>query len=244
MDACIESVFPRWSTSLLSRARTTTGPSPSRPPVAIHEPVPRFVHISIDSFFASVEQRRNPKLQGRPVVVGRRTVLSCSHEAVLSGVKPNMTLEIALRVCPAALVIKGNFPLYAQYAERVQSVLARYNTSVESGACGDFYLDFAGRHQPLVEFRGSLLRLQMKVVKETGLSVSVGAGSTRAIAAIASRREGPRGLRLVVPGTERLFLERLPVDLLPGVNAARASQLAGCEVTTIGTLARVPRAVL
>src|SRR5262249_23179635 len=111
-------------------------------------------------------------------------------------------------------------------------------------ACGDFYLDFAGRHQPLVEFRGSLLRLQMKVVKETGLSVSVGAGSTRAIAAIASRREGPRGLRLVVPGTERLFLERLPVDLLPGVNAARASQLAGCEVTTIGTLARVPRAVL
>ena len=244
MEACAESLFPRWITSVFSRPRTTTGPSLSRPSVLVHDPVPRFVHVSLDSFFALVEQLQNPELYGRPVVVGRSTVLSASHEAILAGVQPSMRVEAALRVCPAAVVLEGRFALYAEHAEHVRSLLLRYDASVECGGCGDFYLDFAGRHQPRAEFRDSLLRLQMRVLDGTGLSASIGAGSTRAIAAIASRLGGPRGIRIVSPGTERAFLQNLPVDLLPGVSAARAAELAACEVTTIGALARVPRAVL
>ena len=244
MEACVESVFPQWITSVFSRSRTATGPSLARPPAAVQESLPRFVHVSLDSFFAAVEQQRNPKLQGKPVVVGRTTVLSASQEAILAGIQPNISLDEALRICPALVVVNGQFPLYAEYAERVRSLLMRQYADVETGAHNDLYLDFAGRVQPVHEFRASLLRLQLEILQETGLSVSIGAGSTRTIAAIASRLEGPRGLKLVTPGTEREFLEQLPVRLIPGVSTARAAEMAASEVATIGALARVPRAVL
>ncbi len=244
MEACVESVFPQWIASMFSRARAATGPSLSRPSTEVQESLPRFVHISLDSFFAAVEQQRNPKLQGKPVIVGRSIVLSASREAILLGAQPNMSIEAAIRECPAAIVLDGDFPLYAEYAEGVRSLLARCHASVESGSHDDFYLDFAGRLQPFLEFRASLLRLQLEILQETGLNVSIGAGSTRAIAAIASRLDGPRGLRLVAPGSEREFLEQLPARFVPGVSAARAAELAASEVTSIGDLARVPRAVL
>ena len=244
MQTCVESVFPRWMTSWFSHSRTATGSSPSRSSLIDHEPLPRFVHISLDSFFAAVEQQRNPMLQGKAVLVGGSTVLSASQEAMLGGVQRGMSVETALQRCPSAIVLAGNFALYAEYAEQVREVLVRQNATVENGENCDFYLEFPGRYQPLVEFRSSLLRLQMKILEETGLSVSVGAGSTRAVASIASRIEGPRGLILVAPGAERLFLEQLPATTLPGVSAARAAELAACEVTTIGALARVPRVVI
>lgn len=244
MEACVESVFPQWIISVFSRSRATTGPSLSRPSETVHESLPRFVHVSLDSFFAAVEQQRNPKLQGKPVVVGRTTALSASQEAILAGVQPNISIDDALRICPALVVVNGQFPLYAEYVERVRGLLARRFATVEAGAQDDFYLDFAGRLQPLNEFRASLLRLQLEILEETGLSVSIGAGSTRAIAAVASRIEGPRGLHLVAPGIEREFLEQVPAKLLPGVNSRRAAELAASEVATIGALARVPRAVL
>lgn len=244
MEACVESVFPQWLTPAFSRSRTETGPSLSRRSVPVQQFVPRFVHVSLDSFFAAAEQQRNPKLQGKPVIVGRSTVLSASQEAILAGVKPNMSVEAALRTCPAAIVLGGNFRLYAERAERVRCLLARYHAKVENSAHDDFSLDFVGRLQPLGEFRAGLLRLQLEILQETGLSVSIGAGSTRAIAAIASRLEGPRGLHLVAPGSERGFLEQVPAKVLPGVSTARAAEFTASQVTTIGDLARVPRAVL
>ena len=244
MEACVESVFPQWLTSVFSRSHAVTGPSLSRPSAAVEESLPRFVHVSLDSFFAAVEQLRNPRLQGKPVVVGRSTVLCASQEAILAGVQPNSAVEAALRICPTLVVVAGQFPLYAEYAERVRAVLARCHATVASGAHDDFYLDFAGRLQPFDEFRASLLRLQFEILQDTGLSASIGAGSTRTIAAIASRLEGPRGLKLVAPGNERTFLEQVPAKLLPGVSTARAAELAASGVTTIGALARVPRAVL
>jgi DNA polymerase IV len=244
MEACVESVFPHWMASWLPRSWATTGPSLSRPSATVHEQLPKFVHVSLDSFFAAVEQQRNPKLQGKAVLVGRSTVLSASQEAMLAGVQPRMSIEAALQCCPGAIVLAGNFALYAEYAEQVRALLAQHGARVEDGAKHDFFLEFSGRYQPLSEFQSSLLRLQMKILQETGLSISIGAGNTRAIAAIASRLEGPRGLTLVAPGAERTFLDRLPVTALSGVSSARAAKLAACEVTTIGDLARVPRIVL
>ncbi|HET9804257.1 MAG TPA: hypothetical protein VFP96_13555 [Candidatus Acidoferrum sp.] len=231
-------------TSWFSHSRAASGPSPSRSSLIDHEPLPRFVHISLDSFFAAVEQKRNPMLQGKAVLVGRSAVLSASQEAILAGIQHGMSVETALQRCPSAVVLAGNFVHYAECAEQVRAILVRQNATVENGENCDFYVEFPGRYQPLVEFRCSLLRLQMRILEETGLSVSVGAGSTRAVASIASRIEGPRGLILVAPGAERLFLEQLPATTLPGVSAPRAAELAACEVTTIGALARVPRVVL
>lgn len=244
MEACVESVFPRWITSVFSRERADTGPSLPKPSIAAREPMPRFAHVSLDSFFASVEQQLNPKLQGKPALVGRSKALSASNEAVLAGVKPGAAMDAALLVCPAAVVVEGRFGCYAEYAERVREILAGFTSNVECGPAGDFYLDFAGAETQFPDPRGTLLRLQLEILNQLGLSASVGAGSTRAIAATASQVEGPRGFRMVSRGAEQGFLAKLPTRYLPGINADSAAELSACEVNNVGDLARVPRAAL
>ncbi|HLK04126.1 MAG TPA: hypothetical protein VKT53_06760 [Candidatus Acidoferrum sp.] len=244
MEACVESVFPRWIASLFSSERAETGPSSAEPSVATQERMPRFVHVSLDSFFASVEQQLNPKLQGRPVLVGRSNVLSASQEALLSGVKPGMSIEAASRACPRATVVPARFDRYAAFAERVREILRGFTSKVECGARADFFLDFSGDETRFADPRGTLLRMQLEILNKLGLSVSIGAGSTRSVAATASRVEGPRGMKLILRGAERGFLAKLPTTYLPAMDAGGAAELASSEVNNVGELARVPRAAL
>jgi DNA polymerase-4 len=108
----------------------------------------------------------------------------------------------------------------------------------------DFYLDFAGTQRLHPDYRGTLVRLQMEVFKETGLSVSLGAASTKVVASIASRLERPRGFRMVAPGEEESFLTPLPVEKLHGIGHVHAGALAERGIATIGQLRRVPKAAL
>lgn len=205
---------------------------------------PRIVHVDVDAFFASVEQVLDPKLRGKPVLVGRGVVASASYEAKFRGVHTAMSFREALRLCPQAVVVPGQYEHYADFAARVRGVLERFTPAVETAALDDFYLDFTGTERLYPDFPAALRQLQRAVTGETGLSVSVGAATTKAVASIASRLERPRGFRIVAAGAEEEFLRPLPVEKLHGVGHTHAAMLAERGVRTIGELRQVPRVVL
>jgi DNA polymerase-4 len=208
------------------------------------EKSPHIVHVDVDAFFASVEQVLNPKLAGKPVLVGRGVVASASYEAKFRGVKTAMSFRDALRICPKAIVVPGQYEHYADFAERVRRILETYTPAVETAALDDFYLDFAGTERLYPDYEATLRRLQTEILGRTGLSVSVGAARTKVVASIASRLERPRGFRIVVPGMEEAFLAPLPVDKLHGIGHTHAGALAERGISTIGQLRMVPKPVL
>ncbi len=205
---------------------------------------PHIVHVDVDAFFASVEQVLNPKLAGKPVLVGRGVVASASYEAKFRGVKTAMSFRDALRICPKAIVVPGQYEHYADFAERVRRILETYTPAVETAALDDFYLDFAGTERLYPDYEATLRRLQAELLGRTGLSVSVGAARTKVVASIASRLERPRGFRIVAPGMEEAFLTPLPVDKLHGIGHTHAGALAERGISTIGQLRMVPKPVL
>jgi DNA polymerase-4 len=200
--------------------------------------------VDVDAFFASVEQVLDPKLRGKPVLVGRGVVASASYEAKACGVKTAMSFRDALRICPKALVVPGQYEHYADFAERVRRILETYTPAVETAALDDFYLDFAGTERLYPNYEAALRRVQSDVLEETGLSVSVGAARTKVVASIASRLERPRGFRMIAPGTEEDFLTPLPVEKLYGIGHVHAGMLAERGIARIGELRLVPRAAL
>src|SRR6266699_2115912 len=206
--------------------------------------IPNIVHVDVDAFFASVEQVLNPKLRGKPVLVGRGCVASASYEAKFQGVKTAMSFREALRICPKAIVGRGQYKHYADYAERVRRILETYTPAVETAALDDFYLDFAGTERLYPDYEATLRRLQAEIFSRTRLSVSLGAARTKVVASIASRLERPHGFRMVAPGEEESFLTPLPVEKLHGICHVHAGALAEHGIATIGQLRRVPKAAL
>jgi DNA polymerase IV len=202
------------------------------------------VHVDVDAFFASVEQVLNPRLRGKPVLVGRGCVASASYEAKFLGVKTAMGFREALRICPQAIVVPGQYEHYADFAERVRRILETFTPAVETAALDDFYLDFAGTERLYPDYPATLRRLQEEVRSRTGLGVSVGAARTKVVASIASRLERPRGFRIVAPGEEETFLTPLPVEKLHGIGHVHAAALAERGIATIGQLRRVPQLAL
>jgi DNA polymerase IV len=211
---------------------------------SVAKETPHIVHVDVDAFFASVEQVLNPKLRDKPVLVGRGVVASASYEAKFHGVKTAMSFRDALRICPKAIVVPGQYEHYADFAERVRRILETYTPAVETAALDDFYLDFAGTERLYPDFEATLRRLQAEILDRTGLSVSVGAGRTKVVASIASRVERPRGFRIIAPGTEEAFLTPLPVEKLHGIGHIHAGALAERGVSTIGQLRQIPKPVL
>ena len=206
--------------------------------------IPHIVHADVDAFFASVEQVLNPRLRGKPVLVGRRCVASASYQAKALGVKTAMSFREALRVCPRAIVVPGQYEHYADFAEGVRRILETYTPAVETAALDDFYLDFAGTERLYPDYEATLRRLQAEIFSRTRLSVSLGAARTKVVASIASRLERPHGFRMVAPGEEESFLTPLPVEKLHGICHVHAGALAERGIATIGQLRRVPKAAL
>src|SRR6266481_2891205 len=207
-------------------------------------PIPNIVHVDVDAFFASVEQVLTPKLRGKPVLVGRGCVASASYEAKFLGVKTAMGFREALRVCPQAIVVPGQYEHYADFAERVRRILETYTPAVETAALDDFYLDFAGTERLYPDYEATLRHLQTEIRARTGLSVSVGAARTKVVASIASRLQRPRGFRMIAPGEEETFLTPLPVEKLHGIGHVHAGALAERGIATIGQLRQVPKPAL
>ncbi len=201
---------------------------------------PKIAHVDVDAFFASVEQLLDPRLRGKPVLVGRGVVASASYEAKGCGVRTAMSFRQARKLCPQAIVVPGQYEHYADYAGRVGQILETFTPAVEAAALDDFYLDFTGTDRLYPDFAGTLRRMQQSVFDETGLSVSVGAGTSKLIASVASRLRRPRGFRIVPPSAEEDFLAPLPVEKLHGIGHVHAATLAERGIETIGQLRQVP----
>jgi DNA polymerase IV len=204
----------------------------------------KIVHVDVDAFFAAVEQVLDPRLRGRPVLVGRGVVASASYEAKARGVRTAMTFREARRLCPNAVVVAGQYEHYADCAERLRRILSGFTPAVEAAALDDFYLDFTGTDRIYPDFAGVLRRMQQQVEDELGVTVSVGAATTKLVASVASRIERPRGFRIVPPGAEESFLAPLSVEKLAGIGSAHATTLGERGIATIGQLRQVPRPAL
>jgi DNA polymerase-4 len=200
--------------------------------------------VDVDAFFAAVEQVLNPRLRGKPVLVGRGVVASASYEAKARGVRTAMSFREARRICPEAIVVAGQYEHYADYGERVRRILCDFTPAVEMAALDDFYLDFTGTDRLYPDFPAVLRRMQQRIADELGLGVSVGAATCKLVASIASRLQRPRGFHIVPPGTEEEFLAPLPVEKLHGIGHTHATTLRERGIATIGELRAVPLAVL
>ena len=203
--------------------------------------MPRLImHLDVDAFFASVEQVRNPRLAGKPVIVGAGVIASCSYEARRFGLKAAMSLSKARRLCPQAIVLDGNHHIYSAFAEQVWGICHRFTPEVDT-LLDDAYLNLTGTERLHGDAHTLARTLKDAVHRETGLTVRTGVATSRVVARMASASMKPDGLVVVAPGEEAAFLHDKPVEKLPGIGPKTAAVLKRLNVNTIGEVAAMPR---
>ncbi|MFP4248730.1 MAG: DNA polymerase IV [Armatimonadota bacterium] len=206
------------------------------------------LHVDFDAFFASVEVRRNPKLRGRPVIVGgtsnRGVVSAASYEARQFGVHSAMPMWQARRRCPNGVFLPVDGEAYAEYSARAREILAQFSPRMDPASIDEAYLDVTGSLRLFGGLESLLDRIRGDIREELGITVSVGCAPNRLVAKIASDWDKPDGLTIVHPDElpERLF--ELSVDDIPGIGEVTAGKLAQMGVRTIGQLVKVPQTLL
>jgi DNA polymerase IV len=205
---------------------------------------PEILHADLDSFYASVEQRDEPRLRGRQVLVGAGVVLAASYEAKVAGVRTAMPLGRARRLCPEAIVVRPRMEAYAEASRAVFEVFRQTTPLVEGLSIDEAFLDVRG----LLRLAGPpttiAARLRRAVLEQVGLPLTVGVARTKFLAKVASGVAKPDGLLVVPPEQELAFLHGLPVERLWGVGPVTSRRLRSCGVTTVGEVAGLAEAVL
>ena len=212
-------------------------------------PDPTILHVDLDAFFAAVEQRDKPSLRGKPVVVGgvggRGVVATASYEARAYGVRSAMSTAEARSRCPHAAFLTGRFGAYRETSAKVMALLRDLSPLVEPLSLDEAFVDLAaaGLDDLSVEGVTAVARRLKEDVHEVtgGLHGSVGVGSSKLIAKIASDLDKPDGLVVVPPGTERDLLRPMKVNVIPGVGPATAERLRRTGVHTVAELERLSR---
>ncbi len=199
------------------------------------------LHADLDAFYASVEQRDDPSLRGRPVIVGMGVVLAASYEAKAHGVRTAMSGGQARRLCPRAVVVPPRMSAYSAASKAVFAVFRATTPLVEGLSIDEAFLDVDGLRRDPAEVAA---RLRREVAEEVGLPITVGVARTKFLAKVASGVAKPDGLLVVPPDGELEFLRPLPVRRLWGVGPATAAKLAGYGVETVGDVADMPESAL
>src|SRR5689334_4210194 len=202
------------------------------------------LHADLDSFFASVEQRDDPSLRGRPVIVGGGVVLAASYEAKARGVYTPMGGRQALRLCPDAVVVPPRMTVYTEASRALYAVFEEATPVVEGLSIDEAFLDVRGMERSVGTPLEIARRLRRTVREQVGIPVTVGIARTKFLAKVASAAAKPDGLLLVPPQRERAFLHPLPVEAMWGVGRVTAARLRNRGIATIGDLARVPEGAL
>lgn len=197
------------------------------------------LHADLDSFFASVEQRDDPRLRGRPVIVGGGVVLAASYEAKAFGIRSGMGGRQARRLCAHALVVPPRMECYAEASARVFEVFRNTTPLVEPMSIDEAFLDVGG----LRHIRGApseiAVRLRREVREQVGLAITVGVARTKFLAKVASAMGKPDGLLVVPVDGELEFLHPLPVERLWGVGQKTAAKLRERGIHRVGEVAEV-----
>ncbi|WP_433604372.1 DNA polymerase IV [Dactylosporangium sp. CA-139114] len=202
------------------------------------------LHADLDAFYASVEQRDDPRLRGRPVIVGGGVVLACSYEAKRRGVRTAMGGRQARALCPEAIVVPPRMHAYSAASKDVFAIFRDTTPVVEGLSIDEAFLDVSGLFRIAGAPLGIAARLRQRVRAEVGLAITVGVARTKFLAKVASGVAKPDGLLLVPPADELTFLHRLPVQRLWGVGTVTAAKLHAHRVTTVGQVARLGEATL
>lgn len=216
-------------------------PSPARPRRVI-------LHVDMDAFFASIEQRDHPELRGRPVLVGgsgpRGVVAAASYEARAFGCRSAMPTAVARRLCPHAVVVKGRHADYAAVSRAVFAILERATPLVQPISIDEAFCDVTGSLRLLGPPVGIARAVRADIRAETGLTASVGVAPNKFLAKLASDLDKPDGLTIVRPDRIHQTLDPLPIARLWGVGPAAERALHALGIRTIGRLRAVDRPVL
>jgi DNA polymerase-4 len=202
------------------------------------------LHADLDAFFASVEQRDDPRLRGRPVIVGGGVVLAASYEARAFGVRSAMGGGEARRRCPHAIVVRPRPAAYSEASAAVFEVFERTTPLVEALSIDEAFLDVGGLRRVSGTPTEIAVRLRRDVREQVGLPITVGVARTKFLAKVASGVAKPDGLLVVPSDRESAFLHPLPVWRLWGVGPKTTARLHDRGLRTVGDVARVPEGAL
>ncbi len=202
------------------------------------------LHADADAFFASVEQRDDPRLRGRPVIVGGGVVLAASYEAKAYGVRTAMGGRQARRLCPDAAVVPPRFSAYTEASRAMFAVFEDTSPVVEGLSIDEAFLDVRGMERIAGTPAEIAVRLRAAVRDRVGLPVTVGVARTKFLAKVASGVAKPDGLLVVPSDRELAFLHPLPVECVWGVGPATAKRLLAWNVRTVGELAALSESTL
>jgi DNA polymerase-4 len=202
------------------------------------------LHADADSFYASVEQRDDPRLRRRPVIVGAGVVLAASYEARAYGVRTAMGGGMARRLCPGAVVVRPRMEAYVEASKALYRVFEDTTPLVEGLSIDEAFLDVRGMRRLAGSSTAIAVRLRRDVRERVGLPITVGVARTKFLAKVASGVAKPDGLLVVPPDRELAFLHGLPIERLWGVGAVTADRLHQVGITTVGEIAELTEGTL
>ncbi|MEZ5973396.1 MAG: DNA polymerase IV [Planctomycetota bacterium] len=210
---------------------------------------PRILHLDVDAFLASVESARDPRLRGKPLVIGasprsRGLVMSCSYEARAFGVRAGMFSHEAARRCPQAIFRPGDSQAANAMRGRLAALLLDFTPIVEIASIDDFFLDLRGTTRLLGAAADVAHAIRARVRDELHLPVTIGIATGKTLARIAGKLGKPSGVAEILPGHEEAFLTHLPLEHLPGVGHSIRRSLADFALRTVGDLRQVSKEVL
>lgn len=196
----------------------------------------KIIHVDMDAFFASVEQRDDPELRGKPVAVGggggRGVVAAASYEARVFGVRSAMPSVTAKRRCPDLLFVKPRFDAYAEVSRQIRAIFADYTPHVEPLSLDEAYLDVTDDFQRIGSARATAEQIRTRIRAETGLTASAGVSYNKFLAKLASDQNKPDGLCVIPPAKGPAFVASLPVSRFHGVGPKTAERMARLGIET------------
>lgn len=205
------------------------------------------LHLDLDAFFVAVECLQNSKLKGKPILIGgtsgRGVVASCSYEARKFGIRSAMPMKMALKLCPDAIVLKGDHDNYSKHSKLVTEVISEDAPIFEKASIDEFYVDLTGMDKHIGCWKWST-ELRQRVIKETGLPISLGLSVNKTVSKIGTGEAKPNGAKLVLNGTEKAFIAPLSTRKIPGLGHKTFKKLSFMGVRNIRTLSKIPPKLL
>ncbi|MDP1835412.1 MAG: DNA polymerase IV [Chlamydiales bacterium] len=203
----------------------------------MQQPIRKIIHVDMDAFYASIEQRDNPELRNKPVVVGgpphsRGVVATASYEARKFGIHSAMPSSHAYRLCPHAIFVPTRFEVYKGVSQQIQSIFHCYTNLVEPLALDEAYLDVTTNKMNERSATRLAQRIQDQIWAETGLTASAGVSFNKFLAKLASGWKKPSGLTVIVPEQAQAFVEQLPIQKFYGVGKATAQKMLALGIHT------------